>query len=146
MRDRTTFSHLVVRTPLIFENRWIPRKAAVIGLETSKALPHAPQGKGPIIRVGDKTSIFDDAATAALVQAAADAKLPHQRCLMSGGTCEAMTRSLRVSAKGKVQAIAGIAFTALTQARAEAIVKAHVAAHSDLMAIPAADRAAAHGK
>ena len=30
--------------------------------------------------------------------------------------------------------------------RAEAIVKDHVAAHADLMAIPPADRAAAHGK
>ena len=31
-------------------------------------------------------------------------------------------------------------------ARAEELVKAHVGAHPDLMAIPAADRAAAHGK
>jgi ferredoxin len=31
-------------------------------------------------------------------------------------------------------------------AQAEAIVKAHVDAHPDLMAIPAAERAAAHGK
>jgi ferredoxin len=31
-------------------------------------------------------------------------------------------------------------------ARAEELVKEHVAAHPDLMAIPAADRAAAHGK
>jgi NAD-dependent dihydropyrimidine dehydrogenase PreA subunit len=33
-----------------------------------------------------------------------------------------------------------------TVARAEAIVKAHIDAHPDLMAIPAAERAAAHGK
>jgi NAD-dependent dihydropyrimidine dehydrogenase PreA subunit len=33
-----------------------------------------------------------------------------------------------------------------TVARAEAIVQAHVAAHPELMAIPAADRAAKHGK
>jgi len=31
-------------------------------------------------------------------------------------------------------------------AQAEEIVKAHVESHADLMAIPAADRAAAHGK
>jgi ferredoxin len=31
-------------------------------------------------------------------------------------------------------------------ARAEAIAQAHIAAHPDLMAIPAADRAAKHGK
>ena len=33
-----------------------------------------------------------------------------------------------------------------TVSRAEAIVKAHIASHPDLMQIPAADRAAAHGK
>ena len=33
-----------------------------------------------------------------------------------------------------------------TVAKAEAIVQAHVAAHPELMAIPAADRAAKHGK
>ena len=33
-----------------------------------------------------------------------------------------------------------------TVTRAEEIVKAHVAAHPDLLAIPAAERAAAHGK
>jgi ferredoxin len=33
-----------------------------------------------------------------------------------------------------------------TVARAEEIVKAHVAAHPDLLAIPAAERAASHGK
>ena len=33
-----------------------------------------------------------------------------------------------------------------TVAKAEAIVQAHVDAHPELMAIPAADRAAAHGK
>ena len=31
-------------------------------------------------------------------------------------------------------------------ARAEAIAQAHIAAHPDLMAVPAADRAAKHGK
>jgi ferredoxin len=33
-----------------------------------------------------------------------------------------------------------------TVAKAEAIVQAHIAAHPELMAIPAADRAAKHGK
>jgi endoglucanase len=51
-------------------------------------------GAGPIVRVGDRTSIFDDAATAAFVQLATAAKLPFQRCLMSGGTCEATAYQL----------------------------------------------------
>ena len=46
-------------------------------------------GDGPIIRVGDKQSIFDHGVTAELVAAAAEANLGAQRCLMSGGTCEA---------------------------------------------------------
>jgi putative aminopeptidase FrvX len=49
---------------------------------------------GVIVRVGDRTSVFDDSATAALVQAATNAKLPFQRCLMSGGTCEATAYQL----------------------------------------------------
>ena len=61
----------------------------VISLETSSERPPARMGAGPIIRVGDRTSIFDAAVTAGLVQAAEEAKVPFQRCLMSGGTCEA---------------------------------------------------------
>jgi endoglucanase len=44
--------------------------------------------------VGDKTSIFDSAATATLGQIAADAHIPIQRCLMPGGTCEATAYQL----------------------------------------------------
>jgi endoglucanase len=71
----------------------VPRDVTIVSLEcSSEKSPGAGRmGDGPIIRVGDKTSIFDDAATAALVK---DAKLPHQRCLMSGGTCEATAYQL----------------------------------------------------
>jgi endoglucanase len=51
-------------------------------------------GEGVIIRVGDRTSIFDDAATAAFVTAATEGKIAYQRCLMSGGTCEATAYQL----------------------------------------------------
>ncbi len=61
----------------------------VISLETSAERPPARQGDGPIVRVGDKTSIFDPAATAELVQVAQEAEIPFQRCLMAGGSCEA---------------------------------------------------------
>jgi endoglucanase len=74
----------------------VPKDVTIVSLEcSSERSPGAGKmGEGPIIRVGDKTSIFDDAATAALVKAATDAKLPHQRCLMSGGTCEATAYQL----------------------------------------------------
>ena len=61
----------------------------VISLETSAERPPAKMGAGPIIRVGDKQSIFDHNVTAELVAAAAEADITSQRCLMSGGTCEA---------------------------------------------------------
>ena len=61
----------------------------VISLETSAERPPAKMGEGPIVRVGDKTSIFDGTVAAELAAAAADAGITVQRCLMSGGTCEA---------------------------------------------------------
>jgi putative aminopeptidase FrvX len=61
----------------------------VVSLETSAGLPPAQMGAGPIVRVGDRTAIFDPAVTAELLAAAEQATIAVQRCLMSGGTCEA---------------------------------------------------------
>ena len=61
----------------------------VISLETSAERPPARMGDGPIVRVGDKTSMFDPTVTAELTATATAAGVPFQRCLMSGGTCEA---------------------------------------------------------
>jgi endoglucanase len=74
----------------------LPRDLTIVSLETSseKSPGAGKMGDGVIIRVGDKTSIFDDSATAALTHAATEAKIPHQRCLMSGGTCEATAYQL----------------------------------------------------
>lgn len=72
----------------------LPKSLTIISLETSSERPPARMGGGPIIRVGDRTSIFDSAATAALVAAAQRAHLTVQRCLMSGGTCEATAYQL----------------------------------------------------
>jgi len=67
----------------------VPRTLTIISLETSSEKGGlAKMGEGVVVRVGDKTSIFDAAATAALVQIAKAAEIPAQRCLMSGGTCE----------------------------------------------------------
>ena len=64
-----------------------PKSTVIVNLETSVALPHTPQGKGPIVRVGDYSSTFDPEITLALRDAATG--LPHQRALMDGGNCEA---------------------------------------------------------
>ena len=76
----------------VAKNGWIPKNARVIGLETSKALPTAPQGAGPVVRVGDKTGLFSPGLTHFITQAAAtiaddDAAFKYQRKLMDGGTC-----------------------------------------------------------
>jgi putative aminopeptidase FrvX len=74
-------------------DRAIASKVSMIGLETSKALPQAPQGKGPIIRVGDRTSIFSSSLTRFITMRAGDladedSNLKFQRQLMDGGTCD----------------------------------------------------------
>ena len=73
----------------------LSKTLTIVSLETSseKGGP-ARMGAGVIVRVGDRTSIFDDAATASLLDAAQRAEIPVQRCLMSGGTCEATAYQL----------------------------------------------------
>lgn len=66
----------------------------IIAIETSAMQPYAPQGAGPIIRVGDRTSIFNSALTYFLTQQAEalvkrTRAFTYQRALMPGGTCEA---------------------------------------------------------
>jgi len=78
---------------MVAEERAIPESSLVISLETSKEMPPIAMGRGVILRVGDRSSIFDSAATRFLAEVAADmakaGAFPHQRALMSGGTCEA---------------------------------------------------------
>jgi endoglucanase len=74
----------------------VPREVTIVSLETSseRAPGAGKMGEGVIVRVGDKTSIFDPGETATLWQRALDAKIAAQRCLMSGGTCEATAYQL----------------------------------------------------
>lgn len=66
----------------------------LIAIECSAMQPYAPQGKGPIIRIGDRTSVFNSSLSYFITQQAAllgksDKKFRYQRALMPGGTCEA---------------------------------------------------------
>jgi endoglucanase len=74
----------------------LPRDVTIVSLETSseRAPGAGKMGEGVIVRVGDRTSLFDPDETATLWQIAQDAKIPAQRCLMSGGTCEATAYQL----------------------------------------------------
>ncbi len=82
------------------------RGSRVLALENSRAFPEAPIGGGPIVRVGDRISVFTPSLTAAVAKRAeqiaggpatvkASQKLSEapawkwQRKLMPGGACEA---------------------------------------------------------
>jgi len=72
----------------------LSRRLTILSLETSTPRGSAEIGKGPIVRVGDRLSIFDGRSTALLLQAAEEAKIPVQRCLLDGGACEATAYQL----------------------------------------------------
>jgi putative aminopeptidase FrvX len=82
----------------VARGRRLPRGARIVAIEASKALPDAPQGAGPILRVGDRTSIFDDALSRWLGRVAAGlaagGRFRFQRKLMDGGTCESTAYQL----------------------------------------------------
>jgi putative aminopeptidase FrvX len=72
----------------------LPQNSLVVSLETSRELPGVKMEQGVILRVGDRTSIFDSEAMRFLAEVAAGLKkqkkkFQFQRALMSGGTCEA---------------------------------------------------------
>jgi endoglucanase len=66
------------------------RRIVCISLETSRSLPNAEIGKGPVVRLGDRRTVFDPNYLRVLTEVAEDV-LPkkHQRRIMDGGTCEA---------------------------------------------------------
>ncbi len=85
---------------------FMPKASRVIALETSRSFPSdSPIGGGPIVRVGDRVSVFSPSLTGAVAKVAErlagksahplaiekDAKLAWrwQRKLMPGGACEA---------------------------------------------------------
>ena len=76
-------------------SRWIccPKTPIVISVESSRTLPGAEIGRGPVIRVGDARTTFDADAEAYLATArdrlASAGEFRSQRQLMSGGVCEA---------------------------------------------------------
>jgi putative aminopeptidase FrvX len=76
----------------IAKSKLLPKSIAVVSVETSKELCNARQGDGPIIRVGDRTSIFNPELTKRLCDVAKKLKkksgFKFQRRLMDGGTCE----------------------------------------------------------
>lgn len=75
----------------------MPPDARVVALENSRSFDDSPIGGGPIVRVGDRMSVFSSTLTAACAERAehlAQTVAPSgswkwQRKLMGGGACEA---------------------------------------------------------
>lgn len=71
------------------KNNSVKKTSRLLCLETSRSFPESPIGGGPILRVGDKTSVFGPELTNAVSEIMqAQKKIPWQRKLMPGGTCE----------------------------------------------------------
>ena len=73
--------------------RTIPEKCIVVAMETSSERTFARIGDGPILRVGDKLSVFSPGPTAhcnriAQQLAKKSKRFTFQRKLMDGGSCE----------------------------------------------------------
>jgi endoglucanase len=84
----------------VARGRRLPRDARIVAIEASRASPHAPQGGGPILRVGDRISLFDDGLTRWIARVGAalagptGRRFPWQRRLMDGGACESTAYQL----------------------------------------------------
>ena len=91
----------------------LPRGSSVIGLECSPRRATARVGAGPVLRVGDASTIFDPAITHHLQGCAAELarRTPGfrvQRALMDGGRCESTAYNLwGVPAGGVCLALGG---------------------------------------
>lgn len=72
----------------------LPDSVRFVSLETSAPRGGAEMGSGPVVRAGDRLSLFDDEVTAELLDAAAAEKIPVQRALLDGGACEATAMQL----------------------------------------------------
>jgi endoglucanase len=89
----------LVGARLMAEAGTLPRETLVVSMESSRTLPGAAIGAGPVIRVGDAASTFNAEAETTLVRAqeklqAGPEGFKVQRQLMSGGTCEATAFAL----------------------------------------------------
>ena len=84
----------LVGARLLAEAGALPADTLVVSLESSRTLPGAEIGAGPVIRTGDAGSTFSYDAESALIRAresltAQNDGFRSQRQLMSGGVCEA---------------------------------------------------------
>jgi len=60
-----------------------------LSIETSRPVNGADFNNGPVVRVGDRLSVFDSEAVAVLMRTASEQGIRVQRCLLDKGACEA---------------------------------------------------------
>ena len=99
-KDQRSFLGLLTRAEEVgfvgaiahFEQGWYKkanRDVICISLEASRTLPGAQIGKGPVVRLGDRRTVFSATALQALTQLAEKhIKGNYQRRIMDGGACE----------------------------------------------------------
>lgn len=71
------------------ENWPFGKDAVFLSLETSRPVNGAEFGDGPVVRVGDRLSVFDGEAVDILMRTASEQGIRVQRCLLDRGACEA---------------------------------------------------------
>lgn len=70
--------------------KWpFPDSAVYLSIETSRPVNGAVMGGGPVVRVGDRLSVFDSEAISILMKTASEQGIRVQRCLLDAGACEA---------------------------------------------------------
>ena len=89
----------LVGARLMAESGTLPSGTLVLSAESSRTLPGAEMGSGPVVRVGDAGYTFSAEAESALIRARETLQsrpegFNVQRQLMSGGTCEASAFAL----------------------------------------------------
>ncbi len=78
----------------LLKKKVLPQSMHVISLEASKTLPGALLGEGPVIRLGDASTLFDSKFSLFISKIAQELKakdptFKFQKRIMDGGSCEA---------------------------------------------------------
>lgn len=85
----------------------VPPSCKIVSVETSKALPGVVLGGGPVIRLGDRSSMFHHGMVIFMDHIARELKngepgFAYQRRVMDGGTCEATPYQLKGYVSGGI--------------------------------------------
>jgi endoglucanase len=83
----------------LLESRILPRSTWLLCLEASRELPLAHMGEGPVLRLGDRSTVYNSDFSVWMWKVAEQLKkqkpkFQFQRRLMDGGSCEATAMSL----------------------------------------------------